>query len=79
MRRHPQETKPSALVPEGDHTGLIATTSANDVFPPELARLLATAQKEIIEHGNDHGLCVVCGSAFPCPRAELAAFALDAV
>jgi hypothetical protein len=50
-----------------------------EVLPPELARLLATARKEITEHGNDHGLCVVCGSAFPCERAELAAFALDAV
>jgi len=54
-------------------------SSGSDVFPPELARLLATAQKEITAHGNDHGLCVVCGSAFPCERAELAAFALDAV
>ncbi len=52
---------------------------ASDFLPPELARLLATAQKEITEHGNDHGLCAVCGSAFPCQRAELAAFTLDAV
>ncbi len=79
MNGHPQQAKRSVLVPEGDHTGLITTVSASDVFPPELARLLATAEREITEHGNDHGLCVVCGSAFPCERAELAAFALDAV
>ncbi|WP_239307896.1 MULTISPECIES: hypothetical protein [unclassified Frankia] len=24
------------------------------------------------EHANDHGLCVVCGCAFPCERAVLA-------
>ena len=24
------------------------------------------------EHTNDHGLCAVCGSAFPCERAVLA-------
>jgi len=52
--------------------------SATGFLLPELARLLATAEKEITEHGNDHGLYPICGSAFPCPRAELAAFALDA-
>jgi hypothetical protein len=45
---------------------------------PELTRLLAAAQKEITEHGNGQGLCPICGPAFPCPRAELVAFALDA-
>ena len=24
------------------------------------------------EHTNDHGLCAVCGSVFPCERAVLA-------
>ena len=53
-------------------------SAVSDVRAPELARLLATAQKEITGHGNDHGLCAVCGSAFPGPRAELAAFTVDA-
>jgi hypothetical protein len=39
---------------------------------PELAKFLATAQKEITEHSNDHGLCRLCGDAFPCERAVLA-------
>ncbi len=64
-------------MPKTDSSGVVPLVAG--VFPPELARLLATAQREITEHGNDHGLCVVCGSAFPCERAELAAFALDAV
>ena len=49
----------------------------DNILPPEFAKLLATAQKEITEHGNDHGLCSVCGSAFPCERAVLADLALS--
>lgn len=30
------------------------------------------ASEVINEHTNDHSLCVVCGSAFPCPKAVLA-------
>ena len=44
-----------------------------------LARLLKTAQREIDRHINDHGLCAICGSAFPCERAALADLALSAV
>ena len=55
------------------------SSAASDFLTPELARLLATAKKEITEHSNENGRCPVCGSAFPCPRAELAAFTLDAV
>ena len=47
-------------------------------LPPELAKLLDTAQKEITEHSNDHGLCCLCGSSFPCERAVLADLALSA-
>ena len=43
---------------------------------PELAQLRATAIRELRIHGRDQG---VCRSAFPCPRAELAAFTLDAL
>jgi hypothetical protein len=63
-------------MPKSDRFALSAVP---DVLPPELVRLLAIAQKEITEHSNDHGLCVVCELPFPRPRAELAAFTLDAV
>jgi len=52
--------------------------SSTALLPPELARLLVTAQKEITEHGNNHRLCPVCGSAFPCERAVLADLTLSA-
>jgi hypothetical protein len=60
-------------------SGSFVSPGVPDGFPPELARLLATAQKEITAHSNEHGHCLVCGLPFPCPRAELAAFTLDAV
>jgi hypothetical protein len=53
--------------------------SADDRLPPPLERLLKTAQQEIDRHINDCGLCVVCGSAFPCDRATLADLALSAM
>jgi hypothetical protein len=43
-----------------------------DYFPPELARLCAMATRVLNEHTNDHDLCAVCGSAWPCARAALA-------
>lgn len=33
----------------------------------------ATAQHELDIHVDDRGLCAVCGSTWPCERAELAA------
>jgi len=48
-------------------------------LPPPLARLLKTAQQEIDRHVNDHGLCAICGSAYPCERAALADLALSAM
>jgi hypothetical protein len=48
------------------------TTLATDRFPPELTQLLKLATTVIGEHVNDHGLCAVCGSAWPCERAVLA-------
>jgi hypothetical protein len=56
-----------------------ASSSVAGFLLPELAQLLTTAQKEITEHGNDYGLCPVCGSAFPCQRAVLADLALSAL
>jgi len=43
---------------------------------PEVTALLATAAREINAHVNINGLCSDCGSAFPCPRAQLAEFTL---
>jgi hypothetical protein len=39
-----------------------------DTKMEELAQL---ASSVINEHINDHGVCAVCGSAFPCDRAVL--------
>lgn len=52
--------------------------SAADHFPPELVRLLGTARRVIDQHVNNHGNCAVCGSIWPCQRAQLAASALAA-
>jgi hypothetical protein len=49
------------------------------ILPPELAKLPATAYKEITEHSNHLGLCSICGCAFPCERAVLADLALSAL
>ncbi|HVB44406.1 MAG TPA: hypothetical protein VNF47_17140 [Streptosporangiaceae bacterium] len=40
---------------------------------------MATARREIRAHSDDGGLCAICGSAFPCPRAELAEFTLGSL
>jgi hypothetical protein len=45
-------------------------------LPAPLAALLATARREIDAHTDDHGLCAICGSAYPCERATLADMAL---
>ena len=49
-----------------------------DVFPPELLRLLATAQQVIDQHVNREGRCAACALRWPCRQAELAEFALGA-
>ncbi|SNQ47517.1 conserved hypothetical protein [Frankia canadensis] len=43
-----------------------------DYYPPEIAQLCAVAAREITEHENVRGLCVICGSVWPCGRAVLA-------
>lgn len=65
----------------GDPAGrtVSAPRLATDYLLPELIQLLETAEREITTHDNDRGLCAICGSAFPCARAELAAFTLDAI
>jgi len=52
--------------------GPTATVLGTDYLPPELELLSRTASAVLNEHLNDHGLCAVCGSAWPCERAQLA-------
>jgi hypothetical protein len=47
-----------------------------EFFPPELLRLLGTAQRAIDQHVNRGGRCAACASRWPCRQAELAEFAL---
>jgi len=48
------------------------TTPAAERFPPEVLQLLSIATRVINEHVNEHDLCAVCGSAWPCERAVVA-------
>jgi hypothetical protein len=50
-----------------------------DGFPAAMLAMLATARQELARHRPEGGLCAVCGCGFPCERAMLAAFALEAV
>ena len=50
-----------------------------DAFPPELLRLLGTAQQVIDEHVNREGRCAQCASPWPCRQAELAEFTLGSL
>jgi hypothetical protein len=44
-----------------------------------LSRLLVTAAQELSRHTADsEQRCQACGARWPCPRAELAAFTLEA-
>jgi hypothetical protein len=38
----------------------------------ELTQLVDLATAVMHEHHDDHGLCVICGSAWPCERVVLA-------
>jgi hypothetical protein len=44
----------------------------SEPFALELERLRGVATVVLNEHRDDHGLCVVCGSAWPCTRVQLA-------
>jgi hypothetical protein len=48
-------------------------------LPDLLARLRATAICVIDAHVDDHGLCRICRTAFPCPLAGQAEFTLGAL
>jgi hypothetical protein len=47
-------------------------TLITDALMAEIEQLIALATRVLNEHTNDHDLCAVCGSAFPCERAVLA-------
>lgn len=38
----------------------------------EFIKLASLATRVLNEHTNDHDLCAVCGSAWPCERVVLA-------
>jgi hypothetical protein len=50
-----------------------------DVFPPELLRLLGTAQRGIDQRVNRKGRCAACASRWPCRQTGLAEFAPGAL
>jgi hypothetical protein len=50
-------------------TGQVATVDLRTT----LERLSALATEVLGDHVSDADLCVVCGSAWPCERARLAA------
>lgn len=70
---------PDAEPTPAEHPSAPDPSQDGHALPPSLARLLKTAQQEIDRHVNDHGLCAICGSAFPCDRAALADLALSAM
>lgn len=43
-----------------------------DSLAAEIEHLAQLASAVLNEHVNDHGLCAVCGCAFPCDSAVLA-------
>jgi anti-sigma regulatory factor (Ser/Thr protein kinase) len=55
------------------------TPAGTPALLPETAGLLTTAARETDAHVSDQGLCAVCWSAFPCPRAQLAEFTLSSL
>lgn len=50
---------------------MVETMTAPDI-EREIDALHQLATVVLNEHTDDHGLCAVCGCAFPCERAVLA-------
>ena len=50
-----------------------------EAFFPALEQMLATARAELDRHTARDGRCAACEQAWPCPQAQLAAQALEAV
>ena len=44
-----------------------------DLTSRELERLIGLAIAVMNDHADDHGLCAICGYAWPCERVVLAA------
>jgi hypothetical protein len=55
------------------------TAATSDGLLPELERPEKHGIRELDTHVRDGERCMQCGVPWPCERAELAAFALDAV
>ncbi len=62
-----------------DRASTIAGHASEGAFLPEIADLVSAATEELKAHADDGGFCAACGSVFPCERATLAEFALDAI
>ncbi|HEV3170388.1 MAG TPA: hypothetical protein VGZ32_08620 [Actinocrinis sp.] len=50
----------------------MAETITSTELRDEFDALIRLATKILNEHTDNHGLCAVCGCAFPCKRAVLA-------
>jgi hypothetical protein len=55
---------------EHGNAGLTATEDQH--VSAAMARLSVLAAQEITSHTCKDGMCVICGTAWPCERAELA-------
>jgi hypothetical protein len=67
------------IVISRNQTMAISAPKSGDAFPPELLRLLGTAQQMIDEHVNREGRCAQCASPWPCRQAALAEFTLGSL
>jgi hypothetical protein len=61
------------------HSDQTSEAVITDVFSSKLRRMPDVARPELDRHLPDGGDCVICHSAWPCARAERAAFMLEAV
>lgn len=52
--------------------GAAETIPASDLVPDSFGILTSLAATVLCKHIGDAGLCVVCGSAWPCERVVLA-------
>lgn len=78
VKAHARDSPP----PGGPAPPAMATTTprpGDQFFPPELLRLLRTAQQVIDQHVNRAGRCAACASRWPCRHAKLAEFTLGAI
>lgn len=55
-----------------EHEGTATAVADHEPLSTELERLRGLATVVLNEHHHDQGLCVICGSAWPCERVQLA-------